>query len=204
MIRSRLTIKTAWPFLLIILVMVAGGYFGCLWAGHSGRHADAHQNTAAGGRGTRPQHRNRFRRRPRSLASVTPSPAADSRTYGRSSSADGDGRSEANRGRAATRRRLRPPPHRSAKVDGSMGSPDYGVQDFLWWRPEVADRDLQLTKEAGFNWVKQLVSWQDVEGAGKGQYDWTNLDRIVGQAEQPGPKLIVRVSQDPDRPFWAG
>ena len=67
-----------------------------------------------------------------------------------------------------------------AKTDGSMASPDYGVQTFLWWQPEVADRDLQLSKDAGFTWVKQLVSWQDVEGAGKGQYDWTNLDRIVG------------------------
>ena len=85
-----------------------------------------------------------------------------------------------------------------------MTSPDFGVQAFLWWKPEVADRDLQLVQEAGFKWVKQLVSWQDVEGAGKGQYDWTNLDRIVGQAEQHGLKLIVRVSQDPDRPFWAG
>ena len=85
-----------------------------------------------------------------------------------------------------------------------MASPDYGVQAFLWWQPEVADRDLQLSKDAGFTWVKQLVSWQDVEGAGKGQYDWTNLDRIVDQAEQHGLKLIVRVSQDPDRPFWAG
>jgi hypothetical protein len=85
-----------------------------------------------------------------------------------------------------------------------MASPDFGVQAFLWWRPEVADRDLQLVRDAGFNWVKQLVSWQDVEGAGKGQYDWTNLDRIVDQAEQHGLKLIVRVSQDPDRPFWAG
>ena len=67
-----------------------------------------------------------------------------------------------------------------------MTSPDFGVQAFLWWKPEVADRDLQLIQEAGFKWVKQLVSWQDVEGAGKGQYDWTNLDRIVGQAEQHG------------------
>ncbi len=85
-----------------------------------------------------------------------------------------------------------------------MASPDFGVQAFLWWREEVSDRDLGLVKDAGFTWVKQLVSWQDIEGAGKGQYDWTNLDRIVEQAQQHGLKLIVRVSQDPDRPFWAG
>jgi hypothetical protein len=97
-----------------------------------------------------------------------------------------------------------PAPTPVVKASDPMASPDYGVQAFLWWQPEVADRDLQLTKDAGFGWVKQLVSWQDVEGAGKGQYDWTNLDRIVDQAQQHGLKLIVRVSQDPDRPFWAG
>ena len=85
-----------------------------------------------------------------------------------------------------------------------MRSPDYGVQVFLWWREEVADRDLKLAKEGGFRWVKQLFSWQDIEGAGKGHYDWSRTDRIVDQVEQHGLKLIVRVSQDPDRPFWAG
>ena len=85
-----------------------------------------------------------------------------------------------------------------------MSSPDFGVQAFLWWREEVADRDLGLIKDAGFHWVKQLFSWQDIEGAGKGQYDWTNTDRLVAQVEKYGLKLIVRVSQDPDRPFWAG
>jgi len=98
------------------------------------------------------------------------------------------------------------PPAPTAVVDinSLMSSPDYGVQAFLWWRSEVADRDLGLIKDAGFNWVKQWFSWQDIEGAGKGQYDWTNTDRIVDQVEQHGLKLIVRISQDPDRPFWAG
>jgi hypothetical protein len=85
-----------------------------------------------------------------------------------------------------------------------MTSPDFGVQAFLWWREEVADRDLGLIKDAGFNWVKQLFSWQDIEGAGKGQYDWSKTDRIVDQAEKAGLKLIVRLRQDPDKPFWAG
>jgi len=85
-----------------------------------------------------------------------------------------------------------------------VASPDYGIQAFLWWRPEVADRDLGLIQEAGFTWVKQLFSWQDIEGAGKGQFDWTNADRVVDEVEAHNLKLIVRVSQDPDRPFWAG
>ena len=92
----------------------------------------------------------------------------------------------------------------SVSPNDIMASPDYGVQAFLWWREEVADRDLGLIKDAGFHWVKQLFSWQDIEGAGKGQFDWSKTDRIVEQAEKAGLKLIVRVSQDPDRPFWAG
>jgi len=85
-----------------------------------------------------------------------------------------------------------------------MASPDFGVQAFLWWREEVADRDLGLIRDAGFRWVKQLFSWQDIEGAGKGQFDWSKPDRIVEQVEKHGLRLIVRVSQDPDKPFWAG
>ncbi len=85
-----------------------------------------------------------------------------------------------------------------------MASPDFGAQAFLWWRGEVADRDLGLLKDAGFRWVKQLFSWQDIEGAGKGQFDWSNADRVVDQVNKSGLKLIVRVSADPDKPFWAG
>jgi polysaccharide biosynthesis protein PslG len=85
-----------------------------------------------------------------------------------------------------------------------MSSPDFGMQAFLWWREEVADRDLGLLKDAGFNWVKQYFAWQDIEGAGKGQFDWSRTDRIVEQTEKHGLKMLVRVSQDPDRPFWGG
>ena len=85
-----------------------------------------------------------------------------------------------------------------------MTSPDFGIQAFLWWREEVADRDLGLMKDAGFHWVKQLFSWQDIEGAGKSKLDWSRTDRIVDQVQKFGLKLIVRVSADPDRPFWAG
>lgn len=38
---------------------------------------------------------------------------------------------------------------------GAMLSPVRGPTAFLWWRPEVAHRDLQLMREGGFNWVKQ-------------------------------------------------
>src|SRR5512133_2634454 len=60
--------------------------------------------------------------------------------------------------------------------DGLMSSPDFAVQAFLWWREEVADRDLQLIRDADFGWVKQYSSWQDIEGAGRGEFDWTGPD----------------------------
>lgn len=82
-----------------------------------------------------------------------------------------------------------------------MASPDYGVQAFLWWRPEVAHRDLGLIRDAGFTWVKQWFAWRDIEGKGKGQYDWTTADRVVDQVEEFGLKLIVRVDHEPE---WAG
>jgi hypothetical protein len=89
-------------------------------------------------------------------------------------------------------------------VSPGMRSPDYGAQAFLWWRPEVADRDLGLMKDAGFNWVKQWFAWQDIEGAGRGQFDWSRTDRIVQQVEQHGLKLLVRASPAADKPFWGG
>lgn len=83
----------------------------------------------------------------------------------------------------------------------SMASPDYGIQAFLWWQPEVAHRDLGLIRDAGFTWVKQWFAWRDIEGKGKGQYDWSAPDRIVAQVEEFGLKLIVRVDREPE---WAG
>ena len=45
----------------------------------------------------------------------------------------------------------------------NMRSTDFGAQAFLWWRPEVSKRDLQLMSEAGFNWVKQSFAWETIE-----------------------------------------
>ena len=93
----------------------------------------------------------------------------------------------------ATSRPPSPPP--------TMASPGFGIQAFLWWRPEVAHRDLGLIRDAGFTWVKQWFAWSDIEGKGKGQYDWGLADRVVSQVEEFGLKLIVRVDHEPE---WAG
>lgn len=87
----------------------------------------------------------------------------------------------------------------------TMSSPDFGAQAFLWWREEVADRDLKLMQEAGFNWVKQAFAWETIEAPSKGQFDWSIADRVVRQVNAYNLKLLARLSSDPDlENFWAG
>ena len=82
-----------------------------------------------------------------------------------------------------------------------MTSPDYGIHAFLYWRPEVADRDLQLIADAGFTWVKQEFAWREIEGAGKGHFNWDNTDRMVDQIETYNLKILARVGVQPE---WVG
>lgn len=95
----------------------------------------------------------------------------------------------------------------SQATDTLMTSPDFGAQAFLWWRPEVADRDLGLMKQFGFRWVRQTFAWEDIEGAGKGKFDWANADRVVQQVNEHGLKLLARLSTDPEHGMnarWPG
>ncbi|MBN1402759.1 MAG: cellulase family glycosylhydrolase, partial [Anaerolineae bacterium] len=90
-----------------------------------------------------------------------------------------------------------PPPAQSAR----MASPEYGMQAFMWWRPEVASRDLQMIKAAGFGWVKVNFGWRDIEGGGKGVYDWSRTDKIIEMTSAEGMKVLVRIDHQPQ---WAG
>jgi len=82
-----------------------------------------------------------------------------------------------------------------------MRSPEYGMQIFPWWRPEVASRDFQMVAEAGFGWAKVNFGWREIEGAGKGVCDWSRTDEIVRMAEESGIDLVIRVDH---QPAWAG
>jgi polysaccharide biosynthesis protein PslG len=89
-------------------------------------------------------------------------------------------------------------------LPATMTSPDFGAQAFLWWKPEIADRDLTLMKEANFRWVKQTFAWETIEGAGKGVFDWSISDRVVAHVNSHQLKLLARVSSDPEETtFWA-
>jgi polysaccharide biosynthesis protein PslG len=78
--------------------------------------------------------------------------------------------------------------------------PAYGIHAFLWWRPDIAQRDLQLVQEMGFGWVKQKFPWRDIEGIEKGQYDWYRPDLIVDMAESANLNLVIRLDQ---QPLWS-
>jgi hypothetical protein len=94
-----------------------------------------------------------------------------------------------------------PRPNRSTGRPKRMASPEYGMQAFLWWRAETADRDLGLIRDAGFGWVKQVFPWREMEGAGKGKYDWSVSDRVVRMAhDRFGLDILARVGSQPD---WA-
>ncbi len=81
-----------------------------------------------------------------------------------------------------------------------MSSPEYGAQVFMWWRPETADRDLGLARDAGLTWAKQQFAWRDIEGAGKGKFIWDQADMAVNTANTKGVDLLARIDNAPD---WA-
>lgn len=81
-----------------------------------------------------------------------------------------------------------------------MRSPEYGVHAFLWWRLELAERDMLLVKDMGFRWIKQNFGWRDIETS-KGVFDWKRTDDIVNTAQRYGDlELLIRVDHQPS---WA-
>jgi len=88
------------------------------------------------------------------------------------------------------------PPQKSARLQ----SPEYSVQAFMWYRPEIADRDMNQIKAMGFTWVKQQFAWRDIEGAKKGAFDWSHPDEIIYRANVKGLDVLARMDNAPD---WA-
>lgn len=81
-----------------------------------------------------------------------------------------------------------------------LNSPEYAIQAFLWWRPELAERDMLMVKEMGFRWIKQGFGWRDIE-LEKGKFDWEKTDHIVRKIiEYQDLRLIARVDHQPK---WA-
>ena len=81
-----------------------------------------------------------------------------------------------------------------------FASPTYAVHIVQWWQLEALDRDLELTNEMGFRWVKQTFAWRDIEGYQKGEYDWFRPDSIVDAVENANLQLVVRIDH---QPLWS-
>src|SRR5512143_1013769 len=80
-------------------------------------------------------------------------------------------------------------------------SPEYGIQAFLWWKPEITKRDLTLVQELGFQWVKQSFSWRDIEPAQRGHYEWKLAEDVVGGVgRRERLTLLARIDR---QPFWS-
>jgi polysaccharide biosynthesis protein PslG len=76
---------------------------------------------------------------------------------------------------------------------------DPAVHVFLWGS-SAADRDLDLAQRAGFHWVKQRFEWRNIEGKGKGQFEWNEPDRLLSAISRRGLKVIARLDNQPQ---WA-
>lgn len=85
----------------------------------------------------------------------------------------------------------------------------FGINVFLEQEAEPAKRTLavQMAADAGFRWLRQEFTWEDIEIHGKGDFEdrrhepyrsaWEKYDQIVDLAEANGMEMIVRISNPP-------
>jgi hypothetical protein len=91
-------------------------------------------------------------------------------------------------------------PSPSPLPGAQIPSTDPAIHVFLWGNTATTARDLQLAKGGGFHWVKQRFEWRYIEGKNKGNFEWSEPDRIVDAIAQSGLKIVARVD---DQPQWA-
>ena len=85
----------------------------------------------------------------------------------------------------------------------------FGVNVFLEQEVEAAKREraVQMAAAAGFHWLRQEFTWEDIEIHGKGDFEdrrhqpyrsaWDKYDHMVALAEQYNMEMIVRISNPP-------
>src|SRR5574341_1410160 len=92
------------------------------------------------------------------------------------------------------------PPLPEVPVNQLVPSPAPALHVSIWWNGVVGERDLDLVRDAGFRWAKQICSWREIEGEGRGRFNWEAPDRIVADARERGLYLLVRLDHEP---YWA-
>ncbi len=92
----------------------------------------------------------------------------------------------------------------------------YGINTFLHQEvdPAKVDEQLRLIAEAGFGWIREEFTWEEIEVDGRGQFTdsrndmdgdgirdtisgWAKFDRIVELAEKHGIRIQARLSNPP-------
>jgi hypothetical protein len=89
-------------------------------------------------------------------------------------------------------------PTTPTQPSASPRNPDYlefGVVAHLYYTDR--DRVLQLTQNAGFDWVRQQIYWRDIEDPTNNVWAWDEIDRIVETTNAYGRKLLVNVVRSP-------
>ncbi|MEM7032362.1 MAG: hypothetical protein AAF629_22615 [Chloroflexota bacterium] len=89
------------------------------------------------------------------------------------------------------------------------GMAPFGVNTFLQNEVEFEKREraMQLVSEAGFHWIRQEFTWEDIEIHGKGDFEdrrtepyksaWIKYDHIVDMAEKYDVQIMARLSNPP-------
>jgi hypothetical protein len=72
---------------------------------------------------------------------------------------------------------------------------EFGVVTHLYYTDR--ERVLQLSENAGFDWVRQQIVWKDTEGPEAGKYSFDELDLIVPAVAKYKKKLLVNIVQAP-------
>jgi hypothetical protein len=79
----------------------------------------------------------------------------------------------------------------------ASGSFAYGFQVQLWdFNNDAKKQVMGMVQQAGFNWAKHQVEWATIEAA-PGQYNWGELDGIVGAANAANLKVLLSVQHAP-------
>jgi SH3-like domain-containing protein len=91
-----------------------------------------------------------------------------------------------------------PAPVAAAPKPAGGGSFGYGIQAHMVDNGQ-AGQVMNVTRNMGFNWVKQQIEWKRFE-ANQGSIDWGNMDEIVNAAGAAGTNLLFSVVNAPN---WA-
>lgn len=78
-----------------------------------------------------------------------------------------------------------------------MSRERFGVNIHL---PDDKSTAFEECKALGVGWIRIDINWCDIEAAGRGKFDWRNVDRVVAQAASKGLKIFATLAYTPG---WA-